>query len=222
VAGNSLAERMARVALNKSAATKRVVKAGNGTASIAKSDDELQVVWGEVYAPNFPDSQGDFMTTETIRNMAYGFMQKSATFKVDVQHDQQLCGAFIVESFVARDDDPVFIAGSWVVGVHIPDPLLWNAVKTGELNGFSLDGFAVRVDKEIEVVIPDLITGRTDTVDAHDHEFFVTYDPATNSVKGYTSKAEDGHWHEIDSATLTKDANKHNHRFSFAEGLYRA
>ena len=29
---------------------------------------------GEVYAPGFPDSQGDYMTRETIREMAFEFM----------------------------------------------------------------------------------------------------------------------------------------------------
>jgi Putative phage serine protease XkdF len=32
--------------------------------AIKKADEELQVVWGEVYAPGIPDSQDDFMTAE--------------------------------------------------------------------------------------------------------------------------------------------------------------
>jgi hypothetical protein len=47
--------------------------------TIKKQDDALQVVWGEVYAPGFPDSQGDFMTAETVREMAWRFMRKSDT-----------------------------------------------------------------------------------------------------------------------------------------------
>ena len=50
--------------------------AAKGNMAISKLDHELQVVYGEVYAPGFPDSQGDFMTRETIREMAFEFMRK--------------------------------------------------------------------------------------------------------------------------------------------------
>jgi Putative phage serine protease XkdF len=51
---------------------------------IKKAVEELQVVWGEVYAPGISDSQDDFMTAEAIRNMAWGFMRKGALSKIDV------------------------------------------------------------------------------------------------------------------------------------------
>ena len=41
--------------------------------AIRKVDHELQIVYGEVYAPEFPDSQGDYMSRETIREMAFEF-----------------------------------------------------------------------------------------------------------------------------------------------------
>jgi hypothetical protein len=36
--------------------------------AIRKADDDLQVVWGEAYAPGIPDSQDDFMTAGAIRD----------------------------------------------------------------------------------------------------------------------------------------------------------
>ena len=46
--------------------------ASNGSnVSIKKTDDEQQLVYGEVYAPGFPDSQGDFMSAENIQRMAF-------------------------------------------------------------------------------------------------------------------------------------------------------
>jgi hypothetical protein len=35
-----------------------------------KADDELQVVYVEIYSPGVPDSQNDFMTKDEIRWMA--------------------------------------------------------------------------------------------------------------------------------------------------------
>jgi len=100
--------------------------------SIKKVDEELQIVWGEVYVPELPDSQGDFMTTLEVRKMAYSFMYAGRLGKVDMNHDNTINGSMIVESFIARSDDAVFIPGSWVVGMHIPDKEIWGMIKSGK------------------------------------------------------------------------------------------
>ena len=187
--------------------------------SIKKCDAAEQIVYGEVYAPDVPDSQGDFMTVETIKAMAHGFMRKGLLAKVDVNHSQVESGCYIVESFLARDDDPVFIPQAWVVGVKIPDPLLWAQVEKGELNGFSLDGFAAKVETVIELEIPDLIRGATDEVNGHAHTFAVEYDAEGNFLGGVTDPGPDGHVHKISTGTITDVANGHSHRFSFVEGI---
>lgn len=187
---------------------------------IQKADDELQMVWGEAYAPGFPDSQGDFMTAETVRNMAYGFMRKMALDAVDTNHSREKNGSVILESFIARDNDDTFIPGSWVIGVHIPDQGVWDLVKSGELNGFSIDGKGFRVEKTLEVEMPDTLTGDTSTAeDGHSHTFYVKFDAEGHFIGGQTSAAEDGHTHVISRGTCTDDAQGHSHRFSFVEGV---
>ena len=188
---------------------------------IKKTTDEQQIVFGEVYAPGFPDSQVDFMSAETIRDMAYGFMKKSATTKIDVGHSRDECGAFVVESFIARDDDPVFIPGSWVIGVKVPDDV-WALVKSGDLNGFSLDGMGTRVPTMFENEMPELLKGETSEVGGHQHEFLVKFDEDGSFLGGRTSAASDGHYHTILRGTATEVANGHSHRFSFVEGVLDA
>ena len=54
-----------------------------------------QIVWGEVYAPGFVDSQGDFMTPEEVKKACYNFMRKGRP--VEHRHEpladpeRQLC-----------------------------------------------------------------------------------------------------------------------------------
>lgn len=189
-----------------------------------KADDELQVVYGEVYAPNFPDSQGEYMTAETIRDMAWGFLKKGNVTKIDVQHSQVEAGCYVVESFIAREGDPTFIPQSWVIGVHVPDPELWKLIKSGELNGFSLDGYAAQVKNELVIELPEVLKGETDEVEGHTHEFIANYDPEGNFIGGFTTPAEDGHQHIIKSGTVTEYAGNppHRHRFSFVEGILNA
>ncbi|WP_162742360.1 XkdF-like putative serine protease domain-containing protein [Nitratireductor sp. OM-1] len=192
------------------------------TVQFKKADEEQQLVYGEVYAPTVPDSQGDFMTREAIQEMAHGFMRRGLVTKIDVQHTREESGCYVVESFIARDDDPTFIPGSWVLGVKIPDPSVWNLVKSGELNGFSLDGLGVRVDTVLEINVPETITGQTEESDGHRHTFFVKYDDQGAFLGGWTDEGPDGFRHEIRRGTLTETANGHAHRFSFVEGVLDA
>jgi len=185
---------------------------------LLKSDDELQIVYGEVYAPDVPDSDGDFMTTETIRKAAHNFLKNQRTHQVDKQHDNDITGAYVVESFIARKDDPVFIDGSWVVGVHVPDVVLWNSIKKGELNGFTLEATAKGVDATLSLDIPPELTGLTNNVEGHTHTFYVSFNSEGVFLGGHTSDDE-GHYHTITSGTQTNTAANHAHLFSFVEDL---
>jgi len=188
--------------------------------TIKKVDQEQQLVFGEVYAPGYPDSQGDVMTPDDVREAAYGFMRAGNLMKVDLEHDNVETGSCIVESFIARDDDPLFIPGSWVVGVHIPDPELWSLVKSGEINGFSMEVKGKRLPTEIELDVPPQVIGKTDDGAGHDHEFVVDFDPEGKFLGGRTKPAADGHWHKIVKGTVTEPAaDGHTHRFSFVELL---
>ena len=157
-----LALRKQDLNVGQGGASRLFAAATRSSIAISKIDVELQIVYGEVYAPGFPDSQGDYMTRETIREMAFEFMRKGNGANIDVQHSQEQSGAYVVESFIARDDDCVFIPGSWVIGVKVPDPELWAMIKSGELNGFSLDGKAMRVDSVLEIDMPDFLRGETE------------------------------------------------------------
>lgn len=186
---------------------------------IKKTDDELQIVYGEVYAPGIPDSQGDYMTRETIQKMAHEFMRKGLVNKIDVNHSQQESGSYVVESFIAPDDGKVFIPGSWVIGVKVPDQQTWQAIKSGDLNGFSLDGYGVRVDTVLEIETPDVLKGETDNTPGHQHTFYVRYAKNGDFLGGETSAGPDGHIHKIQRGTVTEVAKDHSHRFSFVEGI---
>ena len=105
-----------------------------------KTNEEKQVVYGEVYIPNKKDSDGNWITADTIEKMAHDFMRKGGVNKISKGHDGQCDKGVIVESFIARSSDPDYAEGSWVVGVHVPDAKIWKQVKDGTLTGFSIEG----------------------------------------------------------------------------------
>ena len=186
--------------------------------SIKKFDDELRIVWGEVYAPSVPDSQGDIMSASEIRKMAHEAIKRGGV-KVDVNHDGTATMSGIVESFIARKGDPDFIEGSWVVGMHVPDGRIWNMIKSGELNGFSFEGTGYRAKKTVDINVPEQITGSTTEASGHTHTFVVKYDEAGRFVGGETNEVN-GHKHAIRAGTITEDAIGHSHRFSHVEGFH--
>lgn len=115
-----------------------------------KSDAKKQIVYGEVYVPDRKDTDGNFMTAETIEKMAHDFLISARTSRISKSHDGKENAGCVVESFIARDGDPDFITGSWVVGVHVPDVNIWKSIEDGELTGFSIEGVGELIEEEEE------------------------------------------------------------------------
>ena len=193
--------------MGKKPLTRKVV------VTIIKTDDDEQVVYGEVYAPYRLDAHGEFMFPDDIKKMAHRFMQLPLNNVIDTQHDNVPNGSYPIESFIARDDDPDYTAGSWVLGVHIPDGDLWKKVKNGKINAYSFEAMVTPQEAEIEYYVMRDHVGYTQKSEDHVHAYFVQLDPEGNVINGYTSPGLDGHVHRIVSASITEREDGHSHRF---------
>lgn len=184
-----------------------------------KENAKQRIVFAEVYAPNRPDSDGEFMDAVSIRKMAYQFMSEMKLDQIDHGHTNELVAdARVVESFIARKNDPDFIEGSWVVGVHIPKDEDWDKVEKGEWNGFSIEAFVSKTVVDAELEIPPILSGKTIKSEGHEHMFHVAYDESGRFMGGKTDVVN-GHFHTIKRGTLTEETNGHTHRFSHIENL---
>lgn len=130
-------------------------------ARIAKSDHVQQVAYGVVLEPrtaDSPDSQGDWYTAADVEAAAHGFLEAIAKGEggADLMHAADGEGPLVgevVESYIAPVDftwgegDALELvrAGSWVMGVHYPDPEIWSRVEKGELGAFSVWGSGTRI-----------------------------------------------------------------------------
>jgi len=183
---------------------------------LSRAEKEFeQVVYGEVLIPDVPNVYGDIYTREAIREFVYEFARHG--FGIDVEHDEEnIMGtrAHVVESFIARPGDPDFIEGSWVVGMRITDPDLWQQVLDGEINGFSYSAVCELTEIVIEDTGNRVISGLTepDLIDGHTHRYTVIVDTLNQVVAGGTEMT-DGHMHPISHHTYTDEANDHTHRF---------
>lgn len=120
---------------------------------IVKVDEEKRLVYGAVYAPNEDegDAHEDFMTADEIEKAAHNFLAKSNTVKAtDTQHNlQPVEGVTIVESAVLKgtheilkDEKP----GTWYIVTKVDNDEVWKSVKDGTYTGYSLYGFAEKVE----------------------------------------------------------------------------
>jgi hypothetical protein len=117
------------------------------TVSKAENDSEPErmVAYGIVYSPDETDLQGDTADAVTIRRAAYEFMREGRLKSIDTEHNFNAAQAFVAESWLVRKGDAYFAdqpEGSWAVGIQIGDPDLWNHIKSGEMTGISLAGYA--------------------------------------------------------------------------------
>lgn len=118
--------------------------------NIVKSDDDQRLVTGVVYEPNVEDSHGDFMTAVEIEKTAHQFLQDYR--QIDKQHNFESGYGEVVESYVAKSEHQLggesITVGTWVMTVKVTDDESWQAIKKGEVTGFSMGGIAEAIEKQ--------------------------------------------------------------------------
>lgn len=124
----------------------------NRTVKISKIDDEKRLVYGVVYSPDEEDAHDDFMTEAEVEKAAHNFLAKSNTVKAtDTQHNLEPAeGVKIVESAVLKGEHEILKdekLGSWYIVTKVENDEIWKSVKDGTYTGFSLYGFAERVEE---------------------------------------------------------------------------
>lgn len=182
---------------------------------VIKSDMQ-RLVYGEVYAPWEVDTHGEYMTPETVENMAHEFLMSGKVDRIDVQHNFRKSGILVVESFIAREGDPVWSEGSWVLGAKVTNDDLWQGILVGDYNGWSFAGPTMKQPERVVVEAAEIIVGtlegaENDLVTWHDHDYFIKFDEEGKVLLGKSSQAF-AHTHEIKHTVSTELALEHAHR----------
>jgi hypothetical protein len=116
---------------------------------IFKSDPEKHLIWGVVMEPLERDTQGHYTTADEIAEALHYYAIHWRL--MDEQHERVLSPeqAVPVEFMQIPVDlewpvgDSVYLvkAGSWVQVTYVPDPDLWRAIQSGEINAYSIRGW---------------------------------------------------------------------------------
>lgn len=126
-------------------------------ALFAVEDEERQLLWGVVCRADFPiyrrdDTYGEYylvFSADTIRQLAEQYLAEGRQNTVDLQHDGQMVEGVQLVQFVIKDTARGVVPagfddvadGSLFAEFHVTDPDIWDQVKAGDFNGFSLEGY---------------------------------------------------------------------------------
>jgi len=121
------------------------------------TDEEKRIVTGACMIPNQEilrlDAEGKpyfvFFTEDTVAKAQEVFAKYGKTKTTNFEHeDSTLEGATVIESWIVKDskndksnalgfDVPI---NTWMVSYKVDNDELWEKVKNGEVNGFSIEG----------------------------------------------------------------------------------
>lgn len=119
-------------------------------------NEEKRELLGVALIPDFPiyrrDEQGEYYITfnaESIRKIAIDFYRKLNVNNADVGHTHNLeKGITYFQSMIVDKKNGICPTafkdlpdGTWIVGCKIDNDEVLNAVKSGEVKGFSIDGY---------------------------------------------------------------------------------
>ena len=119
-----------------------------------------------IYRRNGEDEYYIFFSKKTVARASQMYLQNGNQSQSTLEHDKQLKGLTLVESWIVQDkakdktalyglDVPV---GTWMGSVKVENEDLWNDyVKTGKVKGFSIEGyFADKLERPNEELKEDL------------------------------------------------------------------
>ena len=122
------------------------------------ANEEKRVVTGPLMIPEIPiyrrDEGGEFYVVfgrDTIYQIAQKFMKELRNDKVNQMHqpDQKVEGVYMFESFIINSERGINTPkgfehlpdGTWFGSYKIDNDEVWQQVKDGTFNGFSVEGF---------------------------------------------------------------------------------
>lgn len=118
-------------------------------------NEERHMIYGAVLKPDFPiyrydDIRGDYyiqFSRPTIERLAQEFMKRKDR-SMTLDHEVDTNKVDVVESWIKDDmekDKSVALGlgnlpiGTWVIGCKVNDENIWQSIKNGERNGFSIE-----------------------------------------------------------------------------------
>lgn len=128
--------------------------------SLAAIDEDKRTLIGAALIPDkniprydeFNDEEYDvYFSPETVKLASELFLKSNRTNEHTFEHQEKVDGVSVVESWIVEDTEMDksnlynlgLPKGTWAVRVHVANDEMWDAVKEGEVRGFSIEGYFI-------------------------------------------------------------------------------
>ena len=145
----------------------------NQEIKLAEINKEKRLLMGALLIPNKPIYRKNgkeeyyiFFSKDTIERASQMYLQNGNQSQSTLEHDKQLKGLTLVESWIVEDKEKDKTAlygldvkvGTWMGSVKVDNDDIWeNYVKNGLVKGFSIEGyFADKLERPNEELKEDL------------------------------------------------------------------
>ena len=141
--------------------------------SLAKVDNEQRLLVGAALIPNKQifrkDREGNdfyvYFSKDTVKKAAYRFLKNNAHHNHTLQHENEIKGLYVAESWIVEDEHdksrkyglnvPI---GTWMVAVKVDNEKIWqDEIKSGNARGFSIEAYFANKVGKIKQSIDDLV-----------------------------------------------------------------
>lgn len=134
-------------------------------------DEEKRIITGPAMIPDVqmyrsPGSIGNseevmvFFSEASVRSAAELFLAQDMNNNVTLQHERPTKGLSLRESWIIEDPlhDKCFVygyedlpKGTWMLSFNVNDPEIWESIKNGSYNGFSVEAFFIPKASDVKV-----------------------------------------------------------------------
>ncbi len=141
---------------------------------LAEVDSEKRILMGPALIPNKTifRTNGEeeyyiYFSKDTVRKASELFLTKGNQNKSTLEHNFELEGLSVVESWIVESEKDKSQAyglnvpeGTWMVSMKVYNDEVWDSyVKTGKVKGFSIEGyFADKVNMSRQISLDDIIS----------------------------------------------------------------
>ena len=144
-----------------------------GAKHLYNVDEEKRTVTGVMISANTPIYRNSvehgehfvMFTREVIEVIARKFFKNGFSQNLNAMHNPDallMDGAYLFESYIVDSNDPKkpnvpealtkqkLQDGTWLASYYVHDNTLWDKVKSGEFNGFSVEGWFEKVETKVK------------------------------------------------------------------------
>ena len=155
-----------------------------------------------------------YFSKETIRKASQLFLKKGNQNNATLEHNQKINGMTVVESWLVedtkRDKSSLYgfnaVPGTWFITMKVENDNVWNKVKSGEIKGFSIEGyFAEKIEAKKQELKSLVIDDDIAIID--DRTAYNTEEKALAVAKDMG--CEGAHMHEFEGKNWYMPCAKH-------------